>query len=233
MQRNAHFIREKSGLIIDKILKARFKVAQFLPLKGRGHQDVPQFLQQKRAIINVQNNDNRCFAYAILSALEPIDSSKHPELPAWYTHRFDAYGLNDIEYPVAVNQVPDLEEKLKIRINIFSFHDDKGIARYPIYISKKPYTSEVDLLYWAEHYAWIKSFSRFMGRMTKHKGKSFWCKRCLGHFSVKTALDKHHLFCQNVVETEMIFTMPAEGSQLKFKNIRFVLFLLFISFGLT
>ena len=52
--------------------------------------------------------------------------------------------------------------------NVFSFYDDEGRARQPLYISKKTFKKSVDLLYWDEHYAWIKSFSAFMGDHSSH-----------------------------------------------------------------
>ena len=52
-------------------------------------------------------------------------------------------------------------------INLFTFWDDEGMARTPVYISSKPYANTIDLLYWETgekdgtnsdgHYAWIKT----------------------------------------------------------------------------
>ena len=217
--RNAHFVRQQSGLVIGEILKTRFKVAQFLPLAARGFAELPIYLKKKTAIVNVKNDDERCFGYALLAALHPVP--QNPHRPTWYTHLFRTERLDQLTYPVAPSDIPDIEEKLQLKINVFAFKDDQGLSRYPVYISQKTYAKEIDLLYWEQHYAWIKSFNRFMGDKTKHNGKKFWCKRCLGCFRLPTALEKHQLYCKRGDFCDEIYTMPAAGTKLYFKNIKY------------
>ena len=73
--RNAHFNRQNSGLVLDDILNFRFKITEFNPLSGRGYQELPQFLAKKHAIINVKNSDERCFGYAVVSALARVPTN--------------------------------------------------------------------------------------------------------------------------------------------------------------
>ena len=70
---NAKFIREKSGLILAEIYALNLNIVQFNPLDGSMWSPLPKFLANKKAIINVHNTDNRCFGYAIASALHPVD----------------------------------------------------------------------------------------------------------------------------------------------------------------
>ena len=152
---------------------------RFEPLSAAHFKPLPSFLESKRAIINIQNNDQRCFAYALLSALKP--HVKRPNRANSYIEFLQSYGLNGISYPIQPSELPALEEKLRLRINLFSFYDDKGQARYPLYISKQSeeYT-EIDLLYWEGHYAWIKNFPRFICDVRHKHDKRFLCKRCFG-----------------------------------------------------
>lgn len=221
MLRNAHFIREQSGLVIDKILATRFKVAKYLPLSGGAYAELPEFLSRKKAIVNINNLDNRCFGYAVAAALTESDNGHNLNRYRGYYPMFHRYGLDRIDYPVFPHQISVIEDQLQININLFSFYDEEGRARYPIYISQKEFDQTVDLLYWDEHYAWIKSFSRFMGDVNRHKGKLFWCKRCLGHFQREQALETHKLYCRRIDYSDQIFTMPEEGSKISFKHIRF------------
>ena len=216
--RHAHFIREQSGLILKKIHSTRFKVAEYLPLGGSKHHELPEFLKSKKAIINVKNKDNRCFGYAILSALHP--PTHHENDPKVYNRYFRQYELDQFEYPVRVDQIPQIENKLHININVYSIYDDQGKGRYPIYISQTNYPKTIDLLYWNDHYAWIKNFSRFMGDQNSDGHARFWCKRCLGHFKVKQAFETHQMYCKRSDLCEQIYTMPAEGSKVGFKHFR-------------
>ena len=166
---NAKYIREKSGLVLSEILYLNIHWIRYAPLSGSAWTPLPKFLQNKKAIINVKNNDNRCFAYAIAAALHPISRTKHPYRPEQYEEFFEEEGLNDIQYPVNPIEMQEIEEKLHININLFGFYDDIGKARFPMYISKQNFEQTVDLIYFNEHYAWIKDFGRFISDLSKHK----------------------------------------------------------------
>jgi len=40
------------------------------PLRGSTYIDLPTFIKNKKAVINVKNNDNKCFKYAILNKFD-------------------------------------------------------------------------------------------------------------------------------------------------------------------
>ncbi len=217
-------------MVLNKVLSCRFRVAEYLPLAGGSYSQLPQFLANKHAIVNVNNRDCRCFGYAILSALIPV--AMNAERYHHYERYFQEYGLSDLDYPITPNEIPSIEDRLQIGINVFSFYDDEGRARYPIYVSQKNLAKTIDLLYWNEHYAWIRSFSRFMADIRKNRHKLLWCKRCLSHFSSENALDTHHLYCRRIDFSDLIYTMPPEGSKLKFKHYRYVSFEIFCALNL-
>ena len=54
-----------SGWIMDKILEAYVNVARYQPMRGGSYMPLPKKLQNKKAIINVQNRDNECIRWAI------------------------------------------------------------------------------------------------------------------------------------------------------------------------
>ena len=91
--RNAHVVRQSSGLVLAEVLSFRFKVSEFLPLAGREYKQLPTFLAKKKAIVNVQNTDNRCFGYAIASARASAlgDVGEHSYRPQNYNHLFQTY----------------------------------------------------------------------------------------------------------------------------------------------
>ena len=67
---NANFCREESGLVLTRVIKARVKIVQYQLLAGAHFVELPYFLTAKNAIVNVKNEDNKCFAYAVLVALK-------------------------------------------------------------------------------------------------------------------------------------------------------------------
>ena len=72
MLRNENLVQNGSNLQISRIFYVSLAMIRFAPLAGSGYQELPEFLDNKGAIINVKNTDNRCFGYAILSALHPL-----------------------------------------------------------------------------------------------------------------------------------------------------------------
>ena len=67
---NAKFIRDKSGFRLARVMQFILKMVKYASLEGRGWQPLPKFLSKKKAILNIQNNDERCFGYALLYFLE-------------------------------------------------------------------------------------------------------------------------------------------------------------------
>ena len=92
--RNENAVRNESQLKIVRIDYLTIMVSQFHPLSGRRYKALPQFLKNKRAIINVENKDNRCFGYAILAALvskenpAPRSLKNNPSRPSLYQKSF-------------------------------------------------------------------------------------------------------------------------------------------------
>ena len=74
-----------SGWIFQSIENLFLKVDRFNPLKGEGYIDLPAVIKSKKAVSNVKNKDNKCFEYAILSALhhDEVDQ-KQTNSPSQY-----------------------------------------------------------------------------------------------------------------------------------------------------
>ena len=177
---------------------------KYVPLTGKCYSQLPPYLAKKRSLINIQNNDDRCFGYCLVAHYLYQENerngkpqSRTPNRPSHYRKQFKRFGLDKLIYPIDPKQVPEIEDKLGIRINLFSFFDDKGEARYPLYVSKKNFVGEVDLLYWPGHYVLIRNFNGFMGNKKKGYHTLYYCKNCFGHHNKKITLEKHQLYCQS------------------------------------
>ena len=102
------------------------------------------------------------------------------------------------------DQIPVIDEKLKVGSNLFPLWNDEGKARTPVYISTKHYPNTIDLLFWETggtyvksngHYEWIKNFSTFMADDKPAKGTHLhWWTKCLGHFQ-----SENHMTCTTAI----------------------------------
>ena len=68
--------------------------------RGKSYIRYPEWLINKRAIINPQNkDDNNCFQYAITVALNHKNIENHPERISNIEHFIDQYNWKDIDFP--------------------------------------------------------------------------------------------------------------------------------------
>ena len=130
---------------------------------------IPKFIQSKRAILNSMNNDHCSFGYAIVLFYHPSEWKYRFKslISDRLKLRFSEHKLEQIKYPVQIGDIPAIEDKLNLRINVFTFDDPTGYKRHSLYISKKYKPEEINLLYWEGRFAWIKFFSRLFHDITK------------------------------------------------------------------
>ena len=108
------------------------------------HGKLPKFQQNNKAIVNVQNEYDRCFRFALESAIHIVN--KDTQQPQKYLDYFEENRLDDIEYPVNPLDLPLIEQRLNILINISSNFVDIKRARHPMYISRHKSVCKIDLL---------------------------------------------------------------------------------------
>ena len=222
LEANAKFIRGKSGLVLAEIYSLNLNVARVAPFSGSAYTPLPTFLQNKKAIVNVHNDDNQCFGYAIASALHPIHHTEHPTRPENYLQYFEEHRLNDIEYPVNPVDIPQREERLNLSINLYSYFDDIGKASHPMYISRHNSPIQIDMLYFNGHYAWIKDLSRLFNDLTKRNHQTIFCKRCLGHFRLVSAFERHQQLCTREAYISTLHILPEPESTIKYTNWKYM-----------
>lgn len=222
--RNVNFIRNKSGMILDSVDWATLHIAQYNSLAGSSYKRLPDALSRKKAIINVRNTDNRCFGYAILAAkYSDVSHKKDAGDPQPYNKFFAREKLDKLKYPVKIDDLESIEQRLGQAINVLSFYDARGEALYSVYHSKlapERADNAINLMYWDKHFAWIKSFERLMGNITKHKARKYFCMRCFSHFSCDRVLQNHKEICTGDA-CQQVMTMVPEGTILKFQNTRY------------
>jgi hypothetical protein len=109
LQFHALFIKKESGFALPRIIECKLLILKYNPI-GSGYVPLPKFIASKTACVNVHNFDDRCFGYAILSALKDPLPGHHKSEARYYSEAdFRAHGLDQIHYPVSVEMVPKLE----------------------------------------------------------------------------------------------------------------------------
>ena len=67
--------------------------------RGGTYIDSPKWLQNKKSTINPKNNDDKCFQYAVILALNLDNINKHPPKISKIKSFIDQYNWKDIDFP--------------------------------------------------------------------------------------------------------------------------------------
>ena len=222
LNRIARWISKGSGWVIVRIHKSYFNVVSYKPLKGRSYFPLPEELRHHRkGLINLQNDDNKCFLWCHVRHLNPIENNPQrvKETDKALAKELDYTGVT---FPVTIRDMSKIEKQNKININAYVYNED-GKYVSPIRNSKTEYQDTLNVLLieretekeYKQHYVYIKDFNRLNYNVYKHKNKKHFCLRCLQPFYSEDRLEAHKGDCLVINGTKRI-EMPQPGSKVFF-----------------
>ena len=136
-----------SGLTIKTVRKICLKMIEINPIAPGSYIEFPTKIENKNFIISMQNKDDRCFEYALLSALHFHKVDLHPQRPTKYKQWLNTLSFNGIKFPVEPKEkiIRSIESKNNLAINIFYYENDKVNI---LYTSNKEeeYNNNINLL---------------------------------------------------------------------------------------
>ena len=135
------FTKEGSGWRLKRCITLGLGIVQYRPFRGRSYIRTPAYIPP-RSVINVRNQDNRCFEWAILSALYSVGFKNNAHRPVKYQAHLGELNFTGIEFPVKVSDVTKFErQNPDLSVNIFGWKS----GLYPLHVSKQA-GREIDLL---------------------------------------------------------------------------------------
>ena len=218
---------EGSGWVFVEVENLTLHTDIWDPIKASSYIDLPKYLKNKNAIINMKNEDNnKCFLWCVLRALNPKDT--HPErIDKDLKSKENTLNMKGIAYPVDLKDINLFEKQNPdISISVLGYSKDERI--YPLRISKFTKMKKEDerkhnivLLLIKNgdnsHYCYIKNLSALLtSQVNSHKGKFYFCLNCLNGYDEPEKLEKHKEYCS---EKDCIkINMPSPDTYIKFKN---------------
>jgi hypothetical protein len=197
-----------SGLSLKKLLFMDLNIYRTKNKRGGTYCKLP-FISH--SIINVQNDDNKCFLWSILA-------SKYP--PKINVSKVTSYKIfeNEIEidsFPVHTNDIKQIEHDNNLNINVFLLKFNKSLEEVkiedcelePLYLSKN-YDEAINLLLYQDHYMYIKNINTFF--KLSETNSCHLCLRCLNSFSSKEVLTNHKLKCEQHEYCKLVFPKNAK-----------------------
>ena len=165
------FTNNESGWILESVISLSVNIAKYAPLKGSSYIELPKYLTDKKAIINVKNEDNKCLKWALLSALHPV--GKNSDRVSKYKPYENELNFAGVGFPVTLKDIPKVEKQNNLTINVFGY----ASVIHPLYLTKDLTKDPINLLLIAEvkngkvfsHYCWIRDFDKLCHDQTKHE----------------------------------------------------------------
>ena len=98
-------------------------INKYTPQLGSSYIELPLEIKRREACVNVKNNDNACFAWAIISALHPAerDLQRVTKYPHYYTIR----KLDGITCPITRPRIAKFEKMNDVSINVYILEKNK------------------------------------------------------------------------------------------------------------
>ena len=202
-----------SGWTLLKILSIKLHFANFKPLRGSSFVELPSWIKNKKAVINILNKtDSECFKWCVTRALHPI--GKNPErLSKKLREQSIIFDWTGVNFPTTFEDISRFEKNNNVSVKVLGCDDNEiiylrnGNGRYKL---------AVTLLLFEGHYCVVKNMSRLTSRQLVDN-KVYFCDYCSFTHREKLAVLKHQESCTGeVLEPERI--MPKKGSTVSFKN---------------
>ena len=116
------------------------EVVKINPLNGANHFPTPKFLASKNAIINPQNNDEKCLLWcvAINELLKTNPNLKNPgRITKELKEKVNSFNIKGMEFPCGFLDIDKFEKNNNIPINLFGYNEEnKNHEIFPLRVSK-------------------------------------------------------------------------------------------------
>ena len=214
-----------SGWVFKKVENLTLHTDIWDPIKASSYIDLPKELKNKNAMINMKNEDNKCFLWCVLRALNPKDKNAE-RIDKDLKSKEDTLNMEGITYPVDSKGIKRFEKQNPdISISTLGYNVKDKI--YPLDISEFTKVKKEDrrkhnivlLLIKDEnnnsHYCLVKNLSALLtSQVNSRKSKFYYCLNCLNGYDNPEKLEKHKEYCSDKESVKI--DMPEPETYLKF-----------------
>ena len=176
---------------LHNIIRLELHTVKYKPLKGETYIPLPEELAVKKVIMNMENDDNKCFLWCVLRALNPKGRNRK-RVDTELRVKENTLNMKGIKYPVSLKDLGKFKKQNpSISITVLG-REEKGV--YPLRISDGVDRDRNIILLLIEeervkYYCLVKSLRRLLSsQVSGHKEKHYFCLRYLNPFCGKNPL---------------------------------------------
>ncbi|KAI8129580.1 hypothetical protein CVS40_0929 [Lucilia cuprina] len=227
----SQFQERDSGWTLIRIIRGEININKSSLVKGSKWISTPPKLAKRHACINIENNDDYCFKWCIIAAMDTNYINNF--------QRINSYNIiNDISsavirlqnnvvidfssllFPLNLKSISTFEKNNpNISINVFGYDEENDEIVGPFYLTKEEKIKHINLMLLENtegfHYILISNMSRLLkNQFTKHNTKLHFCNSCLQYTHDVSTMENHKMECGKIVTH-----MPTpQNNCLRFKN---------------
>ena len=209
-----NFNRRGSNWMFERVIRLEIHFVRWRSLRGSSWIALPPKLENKKALINMKNQDEMCFKWCIARAKNMVEI--HPErITPELRKQAEEFNCDGCKFPMALDKIVFFERRNpRISVNVFGWNG----SVFPLRIGEEK-EFHVDLLLltgeFKTHYCLVKNFSRLItSQVARNERERFFCKRCLNLFISEESLKNHKAICGKFKEAEI----KAPGGVCSFSN---------------
>ena len=117
-----------------EIINLTLHTTRWDPLNAGSYIDLPAYLKNKKAIINMKNEDDERFKWSVLRALNPKHKNAE-RIDNDLKSKQDTLNMEGIRYPVNFRDIDRFEsQNPNISISVLGYNKDERV--YPLKVSK-------------------------------------------------------------------------------------------------
>jgi len=121
---------KKSGLKLMKVEQMSLRYSKYVPLKGGSHIELPACIANSKSCINIKNEDDLCFKYAVLCLVQKVYEQAHPERVSKYKELLNTTEVKfeGLSFPLQVFDIDKFEQlnDFKYSVNVFDLQKWAG-----------------------------------------------------------------------------------------------------------
>ena len=189
-------------------------------IRGSSYIELPEWIKNKKAVINPQNKDEECFKWAVIEALHHKEIKHNPERISLLRPYENQHNWKGLEFPVLIKKIDKFKKNNPgIAVNmLFSKKKSPNRDIYTVCRSehnvkcKKQVTSLMIEDGEKRHHIAIKNISRLLSKLNgKTRHAYHFSMNCLNSFQTESARDKHYEYCRINITSRLICPLKKNG----------------------
>ncbi|XP_037048459.1 kinesin-related protein 4-like [Bradysia coprophila] len=149
--KSENFEETGSGWSIEQVEHLELNMNKYVPFKGGyTYRHLPSNIKHTKAVLNIVNNDEACFAWSVVAAL--YNAKGNVTRTSSYPHYETVLDLRGISFPTPLKQIKKFEENNDLSINVYGLENKKIVGPLHLSSNKSASKPHINLLYVDEYY---------------------------------------------------------------------------------